>query len=250
MDAYPRLLYQGFTPFDPLQVAKQTAEIVAQTGARKYSAFFCTGADDHVSTAYAVGCCLRCIFCWGDASRDFPERHGKLCTPDFVVDRLVENAKLMGIRQLRLSGGEPTLCRAHLLAVLDRIELEGYQVEVETNGIPIAADETLAEELAWYDCAHVRISLKAGTPEGFRDRTGARDEYWELPFLAVEQLLAAGADFHVAAMTDPRLMPESERRALLGRLRRAGYVDPLEEEWCDASHSSVRRLRAAGWQQF
>jgi hypothetical protein len=52
---------------------------------------------------------------------------------------------------------------------------------------------------------------------------------WELPFLAIEQLLAAGADFHVAAMSDPRLMPPAERG-----LRRAGYTGWVEEEFCDA----------------
>jgi uncharacterized Fe-S cluster-containing radical SAM superfamily protein len=133
---------------------------------------------------------------------------------------------------------------------LDRIELTGYELDLETNGIPIAANEGLADELAWYDYTHIRVSLKAGTAEGFEARTGARGEFWELPFVAVEQLLAAGADFHVAAMTDPRLMPETERKALLSRLHQTGYVDWLEEEWCDAYHSSVRRLRAAGCEQF
>lgn len=58
------------------------------------------------------------------------------------------------------------------------------------------------------------------------------------------------ADFHVAAMTDPRLMPEAERAALLARLRRTGYTGWLEEERCDAYRSTVRRLRAAGWDLF
>jgi uncharacterized Fe-S cluster-containing radical SAM superfamily protein len=250
MDDYPGILREGFTPFDPLKVSSKTEEIVARRGMRKYADFCCTGVNNCTSSAYAVGCCLRCVFCWADSSRDFPEKHGDLCTPDEVVDRLVENADQKGIRQLRISGGEPTLCKPHLLAVLDRIELTGYELDLETNGIPIAADEGLAGDLAWYDYTHIRISLKAGTAEGFEARTGARGEFWELPFVAVERLLAAGADFHVAAMTDPRLMPEAERQALLSRLRRTGYVDRLEEEWCDSCHSSMRRLRTAGWDQF
>jgi hypothetical protein len=48
-------------------------------------------------------------------------------------------------------------------------------------------------------------------------------------------------------MTDPRIMPEEERDALLERLRRTGYADPVEEEWYDSSPISVKRLRAAGW---
>lgn len=250
MDDYPRFVCEGFTPFDPVEISRRTEEIVSQRAARKYAAFSFSDVDGGISSAYAVGCCLRCIFCWVDASRDFPERHGDLCSPDDVVDRLVENADRNGTRRLRISGGEPTLCRPHLLAVLDRIELTGYELDLETNGIPIAADQGLAEELAWYDYTHIRVSLKAGTAEGFEARTGACGEFWELPFVAVERLLAAGADFHVAAMTDPRLMPEVERQALLSRLRQTGYVDRLEEEWCDSYHSSVRRLRAAGCHQF
>jgi uncharacterized Fe-S cluster-containing radical SAM superfamily protein len=250
MENYPRFICKGFKPFDPLELSRETEEIVAQRATRKYASFSFSDVDGGISSAYAVGCCLRCIFCWVDSSRDFPEKHGDLCTPDEVVDQLVQSAERNGARQLRISGGEPTLCRPHLLAVLDRIELTGYELEVETNGIPIAADRELAEELAWYDYTHVRVSLKAGSAEGFEARTGARGEFWELPFVAVERLLAAGADFHVAAMTDPRLMPEAERRALLRRLRRTGYVDWLEEEWCDSYHSSVLRLRAAGWKQF
>lgn len=250
VDTYPRLLHKGFAPFDPLQVACRTEELVGQKAARKYSAFYCTGVYGGISTGYAVGCCLRCVFCWVDSSRDFPERHGHLYTPDQTVDRLIRNARREGIRRLRISGGEPMLCKHHLLAVLDRIELTGYEFILETNGIPIAADDGLAEELAWYDHAHIRLSLKAGSAKGFQARTGARGEFWELPFVAVERLLAAGADFHVAAMTDPRLMPEKEREALLDRLRRTGYTDSVEEEWCDNYHSSVKRLRAAGWDLF
>jgi uncharacterized Fe-S cluster-containing radical SAM superfamily protein len=130
---------------------------------------------------------------------------------------------------------------------LDRVELSDYDCVVETNGIPIAADEDLADELAWYDCTSIRLSLKAGNPAGFEARTGARGEFWELPYLAIERLLAAGADLRVAAMTDPRIMPEAEREALLERLRRTGYADPVEEEWYDSPPFGVKRLRAAGW---
>ena len=53
----------------------------------------------------------------------------------------------------------------------------------------------------------------------------AQGEYWELPFRAIEHLMAAGISFHVAAMTDPRLMPAEERRNLMCRLDAIGYKD-------------------------
>ena len=250
MKTYPRFLYEGFTPFDPLELARRTEEIMAREDTRKYTAFYCTGVYGGISTGYTVGCCLRCIFCWVDFSRDFPETRGEFYTPEQVVGWLIKNARRKRMSRLRISGGEPTLCKQHLLAVLERIEPTGYGFILETNGVPIGADEDYAAELARHACAHIRVSLKAATAEGFEARTGARGEFWELPYFAIERLLAAGADFHVAAMTDPRLMPEAERAALLARLRQAGYTGWVEEERCDAYRSAVKRLRAAGWDLF
>jgi uncharacterized Fe-S cluster-containing radical SAM superfamily protein len=250
VDDYPRYLEAGFQPYDPLELMRQTGEVACQGEARKYTAFYSTGVYGGIATGYSVGCCLRCVFCWVDFSRDFPETHGEFYTPQAVAGRLLGLARRKRVSRLRISGGEPALCRRHLLAVLERVEPTGYGFILETNGIRIAADEEYAAGLARYACAHIRVSLKAGTAAGFEARTGARGEFWELPFVAVERLLATGADFHVAAMTDPRLMPEAERAALLARLRRTGYTGWLEEEQCDAYPSTVKRLRAAGWDLF
>jgi uncharacterized Fe-S cluster-containing radical SAM superfamily protein len=250
LSEYPRFLQEGFTPFDPLELARRTEEIVAQEDARKYTQFYCTGVYGGISTGYTVGCCLRCVFCWVDSSRDYPESRGKFCRAEDTVRQLIDNARRKRVDRLRISGGEPTLCKDHVLAVLELIEPTGYGFILETNGIPIASDEEYAADLARYKCAHIRVSLKAGTAEGFEARTGARGEYWQLPFVAVERLLGARADFHVAAMTDPRLMSRAERGAMMKRLRRAGYSGSVEEERCDAYPSTVRRLRAAGWDLF
>jgi len=250
MEEYPRILREGFTPFDPLVLARRTEEIVAREDARKYTAFHCTGVYGGISTGYTVGCCLRCIFCWVDSSRDYPESGGEFCSAEETARQLLGNARRKRVDQVRISGGEPTLCKEHLLAVLDLIEPTGYGFVLETNGIPIAADDDYAARLASYTCAHIRVSLKAGTAEGFEARTGARGELWELPYVAIERLGAAGAEFHVAAMTDSRLMSQDERAAMLKRLRKAGYAGWVEEERCDAYRSTVRRLRAAGWDLF
>ena len=69
---YPGFLKKGFTPFDPLWLARLTEEKVCRGLSRKYTDFYCTGVYGGISTAYAVGCCLRCVFCWVDFSRDFP----------------------------------------------------------------------------------------------------------------------------------------------------------------------------------
>jgi len=71
-----------------------------------------------------------------------------------------------------------------------------------------------------------------------------------LPFQAVERLMQAGVGFHVAAMTDPRLVSRDERRNLLRRLRETGYTDWVEEEVCDPYRTSLMRLKEAGFDIF
>jgi uncharacterized Fe-S cluster-containing radical SAM superfamily protein len=247
---YPGYLGEGFEPFDPIELAELTEAKVCRDSSRKYTDFYCVGVYGGISTGYTIGCCLRCIFCWVDLSRDFPDRYGDFYSPEEVAHRLIVNARRKRLSKLRISGGEPMLCREHLLSVLDLIEGKGFAFILETNGIPLGDDDSYAQELAGYRDLYVRVSLKAGTAEGFQERTGAKGEFWELPFQAIESLIRAGVDFHVAAMTDPRLMPSEERRSLLHKLRQIGYDGYLEEETCDPYRTSLVRLQAAGREIF
>ena len=250
MSEYPGYLEEGFQPYDPIELMRVTEEKVCRGDGRKYTDFYCVGVYGGISTGYLVGCCLRCVFCWVNLSRDFPDRHGRFYTPDRVAERLIVNARQRRVDKLRISGGEPTLGKDHLLAVLHLADGLGFTFVLETNGILLGHDPDYALALAGYRDVHVRVSLKAGDAAGFESRTGARGEYGELPFRAVERLMTAGASFHVAAMTDPRLMPAEERDSLVRRLRGSGYRDYLEEERCDPYKTSVLRLQAAGFELF
>ena len=64
--AYPRYLTPGFTPFNPLELARRTERIVCQGDRRKYTNFYRVGVYGGIATGYTCGCCLRCIFCWVD----------------------------------------------------------------------------------------------------------------------------------------------------------------------------------------
>jgi len=83
--SYPAYLRQGFKPFDPIELAKLTEAKVSQGFSRRYTDFYCVGAYGDISTAYTVGCCLRCIFCWVDFSRDFPDKYGDLYSQGGVL---------------------------------------------------------------------------------------------------------------------------------------------------------------------
>jgi len=247
VEEYPSFLTPHSKPFDPLELARQTEEIVGKGNSRKYTDFYCTGVYGGISTGYTIGCCLRCVFCWVDFSRDFPLQTGQFFSAQHAFQNLNHNARKAGVKKMRISGGEPTLCPEHLVSVLELIRETPCLFILETNGILFGNDPDYVNRLKKYRNIHIRVSLKAGNPEGFERRTGGKGEFYELPFKAVEYLKKAGINFHVAAMTDPRLMPGEERKMMLTRLKSIGYNDYLEEERCDPYPSTAVRLEKAGY---
>ncbi len=245
-EEYPRWVKPGSRLFDPLVLTHSTEEIVCNDSMRRYTDFYCTGVYGGISTGYVIGCCLRCIFCWVDFSREFPEKFGRFYSPEEAFGQLLRNAEKKRVKKMRISGGEPTLCRDHLLGLLDLIEGKNYLFILETNGILFGADQGYVEELTKYKNIHVRLSLKAGTSEGFQKRTGAKGDFYKLPYIAIRHLMRKKISFHVAAMSDPRLMPSEERAVMLKKLKEIGYKDFLEEETCDPYPHTIYRLKEAG----
>jgi len=247
---YQRYLKPGFAPFDPLELAKQTEEIVCRGDHRKYTKFYCTGVYGGIATGFACGCCLRCVFCWVNWSRDFPEKYGSFRSPAEAFYQLSRVARKAGVNQLRISGAEPTLGKSHLLGLLAKVESSPFRLLIlETNGILIGADPDYARQIARFKKVHTRVSLKAGTPEAFTSKTGARPESFELPFHGIMNLLKAGASFHVAAMTaDPRIVTKQERQTLLERLAsiHPALADNIEEEIVAPYPTTLERLQHAG----
>jgi uncharacterized Fe-S cluster-containing radical SAM superfamily protein len=67
-------------------------------GARKYTDFYATGVYGGIATGYTVGCCLRCIFCWVDWSRDYPEKYGEFYTAEEAFTYLEATAHKFNFR--------------------------------------------------------------------------------------------------------------------------------------------------------
>lgn len=267
---YQRFLTPGFKPFDPLKLAWETEKTVTRRGPdgleRKYTDFYSVPVYGGIATGYAVGCCLRCFYCWSNWSRDFPEVYGDFYSPKQVAKKLIEAAKrgitysdywrrrIPVVNKLRLSGCEPTLGKEHLLAVLENLEGKGYPFYLETNGILFGADRDYVKKLAEFSgFIYVRVSFKAATPEGFTQRTGAIGKYYELPFKALKYLLDEGILARAAAMTDPKVMPKEERELLIQKL---SEIDSrysrgeLEEEWIDAYNTTIKRIKAYSDKEF
>ncbi len=257
---YPRFVTKNWKPFDAAWLARVTEEIVFRKDdrARKYTSFYATGVYGGMATGYGVGCCLRCIFCWVELSREYPEKYGEFYTPEEAYTRILGAAKKYGVRKARISGCEPTLCREHLFGLLDHIEDDQYIriFILETNGILFGIDKDYVRKIFdRYDKVYVRVSLKAGTPEAFERKTGARKENFEIPFRAIRNIVETvgietmGKRWHVAAMSlDPRIMNPKERISLLERLMEIDIriVAMLEEEVVDPYRTTLLRLKMAG----
>ncbi|MEM1512379.1 MAG: radical SAM protein [Candidatus Jordarchaeales archaeon] len=252
-------------------MARETEKIVTKEGEdgveRKYVAFYSAPVYRGIATGYAVGCCLRCIYCWSNWSRDFPEKFGDFYSPREAAQRLVEAAREgitspgwerfrhLKVNKLRVSGCEPTIGKDHLVALLGHVKEFGYPFYLETNGILLGADRDYVKRIAEFsDMLYVRVSFKAATPEGFTSRTGAIGEYYELPFRALRYLLDEGVYARAAAMTDPRVMPPEERNLLISMLDEidpaADYPRTLEEEVIDMYETTIMRLKAFTDEKF
>jgi uncharacterized Fe-S cluster-containing radical SAM superfamily protein len=268
---YQRFLTPKSTPFDPLELARETERIVTREGPdgleRKYVGVYSAPVYGGIATGYAAGCCLRCIYCWSNWSRDYPERLGECYSPKEVTQKLFKAARegitapgwkrfrRLKVNKLRVSGCEPTLGKEHLLRLLENVKESGYPFCLETNGILFGADIDYVKKLSEFSkFIYVRVSFKAATPEGFTERTGAIGECCRLPFKALKSLLDEGIYARAAAMTDPKVMPKEERRILIERLDgidpTARYAETLEEETIDAYNTTVKRLKALSDLEF
>ena len=263
---YQRFLSPDFSPFNPLKLAEETEKVITREGEeglkRKYLSFYSAPVYRGIATGYAVGCCLRCFYCWANWSRDFPEKCGDFYSPRKAAHNLFEAAEKgivspgwerfrgLKIDKLRLSGCEPTLGKEHLLRLLEYVMQSRYPLFIlETNGILLGSDTDYVERLAAFkEKLYVRVSFKAATPEGFETRTGAVGKYYELPFNALQYLLDNGIYAKAAAMTDSRVMPKEERDILLHRLDeidpKSDYFHTLEEEGIDLYDTTVKRIKA------
>jgi len=253
--AYPRFVTPDFEPFNPVELAIETEKIVTRKGPRglerKYEAFYATGVYGGIATGYCVGCCFRCVFCWVSWGRDYPESFGQFYSAEEAFNQLKAVAHKYRVNKLRISGAEPTLGKEHLLRLLEHVEASEFpRFILETNGILLGVDRDYVHKISKFTKPHVRVSLKAGTPEAFKKKTGAQPEAFGIPFQAICNLLDYNVSFHVAAMSaDPRIATPEERENLI---RKLAEIDPslvinLEEEVMDAYDTTLARLRLAGW---
>ncbi len=208
---------------DPVRFAEIVARGIARERdgyeERRYYRFRGGRWYGGIATGDVVGCNLRCKFCWSWRYSFYMDK-GFYASPQVVYEKLTGIAYRKRYRYVRLSGGEPTITMKHLLQLLELLDETRLIFILETNGILLGYYKEYAERLASYRRIVVRVSFKGTTPEEFERLTGARKEYYEYQFKALENLLDSG--LRPGEQVYPAVMlsfsPEENIRRFLERL--------------------------------
>lgn len=126
---------------------------------------------DYLRLSVTDRCNLRCIYCM-PAEGIQPFGHSDILSYEEIV-RIVRVAAELGVRKVRITGGEP-LTRKNLPFLISEIrKISGIEdLSMTTNGILL---ERHAQELADAGLNRVNISLDSFNPERYREITRGGD---------------------------------------------------------------------------
>ena len=187
--------------YNPITLAAATEKVVVEGARRKYVQLgrplrFYGGT----TSATEVGCNLRCKFCFSDKPVWKPKNTGKFYSPQEVFDGLARSARKYGHKIISASASEGTIGREHLIQLLDLVEDSEFVYVLETNGLILGNDPDYVNALSKYNSLHVRVSIKGDNPEQYYELTGADPVSYELPYVAIQNLIAAGVSCNACLM--------------------------------------------------
>ena len=122
---------------------------------------------DYLRVSVTDNCNLRCIYCMGEKDNNFLKSDEKLT--DDEIYRIVKESSELGIKKVRITGGEP-LVRPDLVKIVSKINsIPGIEeIYLTTNGILLA---DMIDELAANGLKGVNISLDSLNEERFNKVT-------------------------------------------------------------------------------
>jgi len=176
-----------------INLSKEVEKLVSKNDSRKYYRFRKTAFYGGCATADCIGCNLRCVYCWAQKQIWRSEGTYKIYSPKEVIERLISMKQSL----LRISGGEPTLCKEHLFEIIRRIPNDKLFI-LETNGILL--NENYIKELSIFNNIFVRVSLKGVDFSSFEKITGARGEFFQNQLNALKLLKRYGIRHRAAIM--------------------------------------------------
>lgn len=236
--------------YNPVELSEKIKRVVSRKDgnipSRKYYRFRGGRWYGGIATADCIGCNLTCGFCWSWKYNLAPRRYGTFYTPEEVFNRVDSIARKRGYRQVRVSGGEPTLDKEHLLSLLEYFEQKDYLFILETNGILIGYDKSYAKALSKFSKIHVRVSIKGASPEEFELLTSTNRQFFEYQIKSLENLLNYGVKCHPAAMLS--FSDEKNINNLLLKLESVdrNLVREFEEEYVFLYPHVIRLMKRRG----
>ena len=122
---------------------------------------------DYLRVSVTDNCNLRCIYCMSEKENNFLKKNEKLT--DDEIYRVVKESANLGIKKIRITGGEP-LVRAGIVKLIGKInEIPGIEeIYLTTNGI-LLGDKL--EELKLNGLKGVNISLDSLEKDKFNKLT-------------------------------------------------------------------------------
>lgn len=169
-------------------------------------------------------CNLQCPYCYNPLDLGNPREELDLTT----WLRVVDEAAALGILQFGLSGGEPTLRRSDLIAIVQRATERGGYTNLITQGTFLDAE--YLDALLAAGLAHVQISIQAPQQE--------------LAFAI------AGTDVHERKLAALRLVASRDVALTLNCVLHRLNHDALPEVIAFAEREGIRRLELANVQFY
>lgn len=231
--------------YDPIELSKKTKkEVIKEDDKKKYYRYRATRFYGGISTADTVGCNLRCKFCWSGNRVWNTNKKNEFYTPEQVTKKLHRIAEKKNYEKLRISGGEPTIGKNHLIQILENIR-DDFLFILETNGILLGNSKSYVKDLTKFPNLHVRVSIKGCNPEEFKLLTGA-EKGFNYQLKALRNLKEQNLSFNIAVIS-----AEEGKSNFYKKLKNMGLGKIMVEEEKVNLYPNVRkRLKEQGMLEY
>ena len=166
-------------------------------------------------------CNQRCLFCIQPGKRQLKLKADETCYMSLAcVEKLIHEAKTLGVLEFYITGGEP-LCHPQFLEIVTLLKKSGFCVSILTNGINLSStDIKILSSILEPEQDILLLGLDAAERVAYRNLRG--EDHFESLLETLEMLRAAGLPFATQAV-----LVKSN-------------IDLLEDTWKLSSHYGAR----------